>query len=128
MYKLLEAYLPVNALPLEILGFSKSVLKANCMKRAKSYFFVNNNILYIKDGIHYKEYNGTTLNNITRYIPTTSITITPSEGGTIYEEVNMLIVEETFYNKGLDLIKVKELLPLNTFTRKLNSFLPCAYY
>ena len=59
------------------------MLKANCMKRVKSYFFVYNNILYIKDGINYLEYNGTTLNNITRYIPTTSITITPSHGGTI---------------------------------------------
>ena len=66
------------------------------MKRVKSYFFVYNNILYIKDGINYLEYNGTILNNITRYIPTTSITITPSDGGTISEEVNMLIVEETF--------------------------------
>ena len=66
------------------------------MKRAKSYFFIYNNILYIKDGINYLEYNGTTLNYITRYIPTTSITITPSDGGTIYEEVIKLMLEEIF--------------------------------
>jgi hypothetical protein len=33
-----------------------------------------------------------------------------------------------YYNKGLDLTKVKELAPRNTFARKYNSVLPCTYY
>ena len=48
------------------------------MKPTKSYLFVYNNILYIKDGINYLEYNETTL------------TINPASDGTIYEDVNML--------------------------------------
>jgi len=60
------------------------------MSPTKSYFFVYNNILYIKDGINYLQYNGTTLSNVVGYIPTTSISRTPAGGGTIYEDVNML--------------------------------------
>ena len=60
------------------------------MKPAKSYFFVYNNILYIKDGINYKQYDGTTLKDVEAFIPTTSISRSPAGGGTIYQDVNML--------------------------------------
>ena len=60
------------------------------MKPAKSYFFVYNNILYIKDGINYLQYDGTTLANVEGYIPTTSISRKPNAGGAIYEDINML--------------------------------------
>ena len=62
------------------------------MKPARSYFFVYNNILYIKDGINYLEYNGSTLSDVSTnaYIPTTSISRKPNGGGTIYEDINML--------------------------------------
>ena len=63
---------------------------ASGMKPAKSYFFVYNNILYIKDGINYFQYDGTTLSNVVGYIPTTSISRKPAGGGAIYEDVNML--------------------------------------
>ena len=33
-----------------------------------------------------------------------------------------------YYNKGLDLAKVKEFVAGNTFTSNLNRFLPCTYY
>ena len=68
------------------------MLKANGMKPAKSYFFVYNNILYIKDGLNYLEYNGSTLSDVTTnaFIPTTSISRNPAGGGTIYQDVNML--------------------------------------
>ena len=62
------------------------------LKPAKSYFFVYNNILYIKDGINYLKYDGSTLSDVTTnaFIPTTSISRTPNGGGTIYQDVNML--------------------------------------
>lgn len=60
------------------------------MKPAKSYAFVFNNILYIKDGINYLSYDGETCKNVVGYIPTTSIGRKPSGGGTMYEDVNML--------------------------------------
>ena len=60
------------------------------MIATKSYFFVYNNILYIKDSANYLEYNGTTLSSVVGYIPTTSISRSPLGGGTIYEDVNML--------------------------------------
>jgi len=60
------------------------------MKPAKSQFFVYNNILYIKDGINYLEYDGETCQPVVGYIPTTSISRSPSGGGTIYEDVNLL--------------------------------------
>lgn len=63
---------------------------ASGMKPAKSYFFVYNNILYIKDGINYFQYDGVTLSNVVGFIPTTSISRKPSGGGTIYQDVNML--------------------------------------
>ena len=81
---------PATTLPLKMTNYTRTTLKATGMKPAKSYFFVYNNILYIKDGLNYLEYNGTTLNDVTGYIPTTSISRKPSGGGTIYEDVNML--------------------------------------
>jgi hypothetical protein len=70
----------------------------NGMKPARSYFFVYNNILYIKDGINYLWYNGTKLASVIdcnddlnpTHIPTTSISRRPAAGGSIYEDINML--------------------------------------
>lgn len=60
------------------------------MKPFKSNFFVFNNILYIKDGINYLQYDGNELKEVVGYVPTTSISRKPKGGGTIYEDVNML--------------------------------------
>lgn len=81
---------PASTLPSFITNIAKTVIKASGMKPAKSYFFVYNNILYIKDGINYLQYDGTTLKDVEAYIPTTSISRTPAGGGTIYQDVNML--------------------------------------
>ena len=81
---------PASILPSFITNIAKTVLKASGMKPAKSYFFVYNNILYIKDGINYLQYDGTTLKDVETYIPTTSISRNPAGGGTIYQDVNML--------------------------------------
>lgn len=56
----------------------------------KSYSFVFSNIFFFKDGINYLEYDGETCKNVIGYIPTTSISRSPSGGGTSYEDVNLL--------------------------------------
>ena len=60
------------------------------MKPAKSYAFVYNQILYIKDGINYLKYDGKTIGQVIGFVPTTSIGRKPNGGGTIYQDVNML--------------------------------------
>lgn len=67
-----------------------TVLKANGMNPANSVSFIYNNILFIKDGINYLEYNGTTLSDVTGTIPLTTIGRKPSGGGTQYQDVNLL--------------------------------------
>ena len=75
-------------------GTKTELTFSGSMKPAKSNFFVYNNedgnILYIKDGINYLQYDGTTLSNVVGYIPTTSISRKPNGGGAIYEDINML--------------------------------------
>lgn len=63
----------------------KTGLNAN-----KSSYFVFNDSLYIKDGLHYYVYNGTTIADVTGYIPTTYIGRSPSGGGTSYQAFNLL--------------------------------------
>lgn len=65
-------------------------IKATGMNPAKSQSFIYNNILFIKDGINYLQYNGTTVTDVVGYIPTTSISRTPIGGGTSYNKVNLL--------------------------------------
>lgn len=60
------------------------------MAEQKSNLFVMNNILYIMDGKQYLRYNGTEIKEVEGYIPTTSISRSPSGGGTIYEDINLL--------------------------------------
>lgn len=66
------------------------------MNPKRSQSFIYNNIFYIKDGINYLEYDGQICQEVVGYIPTTSISRSPSGGGTIYEDVNML----TAYRKN----------------------------
>lgn len=51
----------------------KTQIKASGMNPAKSVGFVFNNILFIKDGINYLEYNGSTVSNVTGTIPNIAI-------------------------------------------------------
>jgi hypothetical protein len=60
------------------------------MAEHKSVFFVFNNILYIKDGNKYLQYNGTTVSEVEGYIPTTTISKAPEGGGVVHEDVNLL--------------------------------------
>lgn len=52
--------------------------------------FTFENVFYFKDGLHYLQYDGTTIGDVVGYVPTTSIARKPSGGGTIHEDVNML--------------------------------------
>ena len=52
--------------------------------------FVFGDLFYIKDSAKYLVYDGTTVNEVVGYTPTTTIGRRPSGGGTKYEDVNML--------------------------------------
>jgi hypothetical protein len=69
-----------------------TILKNN-MNDAKSSFVIFNEKLYIVDGLNYLVYDGTTLKNVSDdnpYIPTTTISRSPSGGGEPYQDVNVL--------------------------------------
>lgn len=67
----------------------KTLIYSNLMP-IPSNAFIYENIWYFKDGLHYLQYDGTTIKEVEGYIPTTSIGRKPEGGGTIYEDVNML--------------------------------------
>ena len=60
------------------------------LNRAKSQSFIYDDIFYLKDGLHYLKYDGTSIGDVVGYIPTTTIARKPMGGGTTYEDVNML--------------------------------------
>ena len=70
---------------------SPTVLK-NTMNNQRSSFFIFDDKLYINDGVNYLVYNGTTLQDVSTnaFIPTTTIGRSPSGGGTLYQDVNLL--------------------------------------
>jgi hypothetical protein len=57
---------------------------------AKSTSFVYANKLYILDGTKYWVYDGTTIAEVTGFVPTTSIGNPPAGGGVAFEAVNLL--------------------------------------
>ena len=65
-------------------------LKATGMAARKSQSFIYQNLFYIKDGINYLVYDGSTISEVVGYIPTTTISRTPGKGGTDFEKVNTL--------------------------------------
>ena len=73
----------------KVLNGKKTVLYTG-LKAALSNSFTFENVWYFKDGIHYLQYDGTTIKEVEGYVPTTSIARKPSGGGTTYEDVNML--------------------------------------
>lgn len=66
------------------------IVLARNLSSMKSESFIYEDILYIKDGVRYMQYDGTTLKDVEGYVPTTSIGRKPGGGGTIHEDVNML--------------------------------------
>ena len=67
----------------------KAVLYSD-LKAGASDSFTYENVWYFKDGKHYLQYDGKTIQEVVGYIPTTSIGRKPSGGGTVHEDVNML--------------------------------------
>jgi hypothetical protein len=67
----------------------KTVIYSN-LNEATSNSFVYDDVFYFKDGLHYLKYDGTAIENVVGYVPTTSISRKPMGGGTKYEDVNML--------------------------------------
>ena len=53
-------------------------------------YFVYNDTLYIKDGINYLKYDGNVVTSVEGFIPTTTISKSPSGAGTTYQDVNLL--------------------------------------
>lgn len=60
------------------------------LSETASQSFIFEDIWYLKDGVSYIQYDGTTVKNVVGYVPTTTIARKPNGGGTKYEDVNML--------------------------------------
>lgn len=60
------------------------------LSETTSQSFIFEDIWYLKDGVSYIQYDGTTVKNVVGYVPTTTIARKPNGGGTKYEDVNML--------------------------------------
>lgn len=73
----------------KVVNGTKTVLFTGA-NAAKSDGFVYNNTWYFKDGKNYLQYDGQTIKAVEGYVPTTSIARSPSAGGEIHEDVNML--------------------------------------
>lgn len=69
---------------------SASKILREGLNRAISSGFIYDDIFYFKDGKNYLKYDGTTVEDVVGYIPTTTIARKPMGGGTKYEDVNML--------------------------------------
>lgn len=74
------------------------------MAAHKSQAFIYNSLLYIKDSSQYLVYDGKEVKEVEGYIPTTTIGRSPSGGGTVYEDVNLLtgIRKNSFCADGAD--------------------------
>ena len=72
-------------------GETKDVL-FNTMADNESNMFMFGDNLYITDGTNYLKYDGTTVTSVldNAYVPTTTISRSPSGGGEILDDVNML--------------------------------------
>ena len=68
----------------------------------KSKFFVFDNKVYFMDGTNYLVQNGDSFEEVVGFIPTTTISRTPNQGGTTYEDVNLLSAyrKNTFCGDG----------------------------
>jgi hypothetical protein len=67
----------------------KTAIYSN-LNEAASDGFVYDEVFYFKDGLHYLKYDGTTMENVVGYVPTTAISCKPMGGGTKHEDINML--------------------------------------
>jgi hypothetical protein len=84
----------------------------------KVHFFINNGKCYIMDGTNYLVYDGTTVSQITPYVPTIQMSKPPSGGGTAYEDFNLLgnKFKDSFSGTGTDTVFQMSLTGLDTTT------------
>lgn len=68
----------------------KTTLLASGMNPSKSQAFIFNNKFYLLDGLHYYQYDGTTISEVVGRVPTTAISCKPDGSGTSFEDVNLL--------------------------------------
>ncbi len=66
--------------------------------------------IYFMNGTDFKEYDGTTYQDISAYVPTIVLNSPPSGGGTLFEEVNLLTGAkiQTFIGDGTTLYQLAE--------------------
>lgn len=67
-------------------------------------FFVVNDKCYVMDGIKYFVYDGTTMSEVTPYVPTIQLSKPPAGGGTAYEDFNLIgnKFKDSFSGTGAD--------------------------
>jgi hypothetical protein len=84
----------------------------------KVHFFVNNGKCYIMDGTNYLVYDGTTVSQITPYVPTIQMSKPPAGGGTAYEDFNLLgnKFKDSFSGTGTDTVFQMSLTGLDATT------------
>lgn len=72
------------------------------MAERKSQSFIYNGTFYIKDGKNYLQYDGTSISDVVGYIPTTTMSKSPTGEGKTFQDVNMLsgIRKNTFVGDG----------------------------
>ena len=106
---------------------NKTVIYSN-LNEATSNSFVYDDVFYFKDGLHYLKYDGTTMQNVVGYVPTTSISRKPMGGGTKYEDVNMLsdyrknsfLADGGSFSFFLDVVNIDEdFVPVVTYNDEL---------
>ena len=61
----------------------------------KTDIFWFNSKVYFINGTDYKEYDGTTYQDVVAYIPTIALNAPPAGGGTLFEEINLLTGQKT---------------------------------
>lgn len=96
-------------------GGKKTIIFSS-LNKAPGNAFVYENVWYYKDGTNYLKYDGTTVEQIGGYIPTTSIARKPEGGGTVYEDVNMLtgMRKNTFLSDGGSFVYFLDVRNLDT--------------
>lgn len=73
----------------KVIGDDKEVIYEG-LNPSQSQSFIFNEKFFFKDGLNYLVYDGTTIEEVLGYVPTTSIARRPSGGGSVFEDVNML--------------------------------------
>ena len=103
--------------------YKGSAVLCEGINEAKSQSFIYDDIFYLKDGLHYLKYDGSTVSDVNGYIPTTTIARKPMGGGTTYEDVNMLspyrknsfLADGVSFSYFLDVINIDtDFIPLVT--------------